>query len=305
MAGALMANFGDILSEIQIEQFKAAQAFDTVRRRYIAKLSEITQRNVIAYYSGWQQKGSLAGTEIRDEDRDGFMRCMHGLDYSKGLDLILHTPGGSIAATQSIIVYLREKFGRDIRAIVPHTAMSGGTIMACAAKTIVMARHSSIGPIDPQIRGIPAKGVLKEFTTAFDEISAEPKKEAVWRPILAQYPPTFLGQCANAITWSEKFAREQLEDCMFRGARNKQSRIDKIINALTEYDEVKLHERQIGYVEAMNIGLRIELLEKNKALQDAVLTVHHCFVHTLSNTPAFKIIENQSGGAFVKVQSRA
>jgi len=298
-----VANFGDILKEIQTEQLRAHQAFDIVRRRHLKALADHTGRNVIAYYSGWQAKGSLGGTEIRDEDRDGFMRCVHGLDCGGGLDLILHTPGGAIAATQSIIVYLREKFGRNIRAIVPHTAMSGGTIMACSATSIVMARHSSIGPIDPQIRGIPAKGVLKEFEKAFDEISTDPKREAIWRPILAQYPPTFLGQCANAIAWSETFAREQLAEGMFKGARDKQAKIDKIITALTEYDEVKLHERQIGYKEARSIGLKIDLLESDKALQDLVLTAHHCFTHTMSNTNAIKIIENQTGGAFVKLAS--
>ncbi|RYZ73593.1 MAG: S49 family peptidase [Proteobacteria bacterium] len=298
--GVRVANFGDILQEIQDEQLKAAQAFDTVRRRHLKALADHTGRNVIAYYSGWQAKGSVGGTEIRDEDRDGFMRCVHGLNCDLGLDFILHTPGGSIAATQSIIVYLREKFGRNIRAIVPHTAMSGGTIMACSAASIVMARHSSIGPIDPQIRGIPAKGVLDEFRKAFEEISAEPKKEAVWRPILSQYSPTFIGQCRNAIAWSEAFAREQLEECMFRGSPNKTKKIDKVIDALTEYDAVKLHERQIGYKEARDIGLKIDLLESDKDLQDLVLTAHHCFVHTLSNTNAIKIIENQTGGAFIK-----
>jgi len=255
---------------------------------------------VIAYYSGWQSKGSIAGTEIRDEDRDGFMRALHGLDYSLGLDLIIHTPGGSIAATQSIIVYLREKFGRNIRAIVPHTAMSGGTIMACAARSIVMARHSSIGPIDPQIRGIPAKGVIEEFRRAYEEIKEDPARIAVWSPILSQYTPTFLGNCENAIRWSEEFSRQQLELNMFHDIDGKMEKIDRVIKALTEYGEVKLHERQIGYEEARTIGLKIELLEDNPTLQDLVLTVHHCFAHTLSNTNAFKIIENHEGAAFVK-----
>ena len=166
-----MPNWGEILTEIASERERANAAFDTVRRKYLAALAAKTNRNVIAYYSGWQSKPGIAGTEIRDEDRDGFMRALHGLDYKKGLDFILHTPGGSIAATQSIIIYLREKFGRDIRAIIPHTAMSGGTIMACSTREIIMARHSSIGPIDPQIRGIPAKGVIKELERAFKEIT--------------------------------------------------------------------------------------------------------------------------------------
>lgn len=297
-----MANWGEVLKEIADEQRRAQTSFDTIRRKYLAALSSHTGRNLIAYYSGWQSKPGVAGTEIRDEDRDGFMRALHQLDYKLGLDLILHTPGGSIAATQSIIVYLREKFGRNIRAIVPHTAMSGGTIMACSAREIIMARHSSIGPIDPQIRGVPAKGVIKEFERAFNEIKTDATKEAVWRPILSQYTPTFVGNCENAIKWSETFARQQLADNMFRGKRNAKEKIDRVINALTEYDEVQLHERQIGYQSARDIGLNIKLLEDDEPLQDLVLTVHHCFVHTLSNTPAFKIIENHHGAAFVKQQ---
>ncbi len=295
-----MANWEDVLTEISDEQNPANRAFDIVRRRHLSSLADSTGRNVIAYYSGWQSKSGIAGREIRDEDRDGFMRVMHGLDYSKGLDLLLHTPGGSIAATQSIILYLREKFGRDIRAFVPHTAMSGGTIMACSAKEIWMARHSSIGPIDPQIRGVPAQGVLAEFSRAYREIVAEPARQAVWAPILAQYTPTFIGACENAIKWSEEFARIQLADNMFVNDRSKKAKIDRVINALTAYDEVKLHERQIGYREARAIGLKIHLLEDHQQLQDAVITAHHCFVHTLSNTSAFKIIENNSGAAFVK-----
>lgn len=181
-----MPNWGDVLTEISGEQQRAQKAFDFVRRKYLKKLEELTGRNAIAYYSGWQSKPGVAGTEIRDEDRDGFMRALHGLDCSRGLDLILHTPGGSIAAAQSIIVYLREKFGRDIRAVIPHTAMSSGTIMACAAREILMARHSSIGPIDPQIRGLPAKGILEEFERAYNEITAEPGRMSVWAPILGQ-----------------------------------------------------------------------------------------------------------------------
>lgn len=297
-----MPNWGDVLSEIGREQQRAALAFDSVRRKYLALLSQETGRNVVAYYSAWQQKVGIGGTEIRDEDRDGVMRALHGLDYKKGLDLLLHTPGGSIAATQSIIVYLREKFGRDIRVIVPHTAMSGGTIIACSGKEIVMARHSSIGPIDPQIRGVPAKGVIEEFKRAASEIAADPSKQAVWLPILSQYTPTFIGNCQNAIKWSEEFARQQLGDNMFRGVKDKKARIDKIITALTEYGEVKLHERQIGYREARNIGLKVALLEDTPAFQDLVLTVHHCYVHTLSNTQAYKLIENHSGAAFIKMQ---
>jgi len=43
---------------------------DVVRRRYLAKLFDLTGRNVIIYDSGWLQKRGVARSEINDEDKD-------------------------------------------------------------------------------------------------------------------------------------------------------------------------------------------------------------------------------------------
>jgi ClpP class serine protease len=66
----------------------------------------------------------------------GFMTAVHGLDRRKGLDLILHTPGGQINATKALVNYLRYAFKGDIRALVLHQAMSAGTIIALACKSV-------------------------------------------------------------------------------------------------------------------------------------------------------------------------
>ena len=165
-----------------IADMQSRQSFDTIRRKYLEELHSYTNRNVIAYYSAWQSK-RVVGTEINDEDRNGFMMALHAMDCNKGLDLILHTPGGSISATQSIVNYLQDKFSGDVRAIIPHTAMSAGTIIACSCKEILMAKHSSIGPIDPQINGVPAQGLLAEFDQAHQEIKDDPSRQFVWLPI--------------------------------------------------------------------------------------------------------------------------
>lgn len=230
------------------------------------------------------------------------MMALHGIECEKGLDIILHTPGGSISATQAIVKYLRDKFDKDIRVIIPHTAMSAGTIIACSSKEIYMAKHSSIGPIDPQIGGKPASGILAEFERAYTEIKEDVAKQYVWAPILQKYTPTLLGHCKNAIDWSEEFAREQLESNMFSGESEpeKTQKINNIIHRLTEYDAVKAHERQINHKEAIDIGLNVKLIEDDQDFQDLILTVHHCFIHTISNTHAIKIIENHLGAASMK-----
>src|SRR4030042_1126917 len=117
-----MPNWNEVLKEIQ--SIQRPDALDVIRRKYLKLLHEHSHRNIIAYYSGWLQKPGLRGSVIDDGDKNGFMTAIHKLDRSKGLDIILHTPGGSIGATESLINYLHVMFGNDIRAIVPQLAMS-------------------------------------------------------------------------------------------------------------------------------------------------------------------------------------
>jgi ClpP class serine protease len=277
-------------------------ASDLVRRNYLQKLQAHTGRNVIAYYSGWLSKPRVTSidTSINDEDKNGFMMAVHQMTKSDGLDLLLHTPGGGMGATESIVFYLRQIFGRDIRAFVPQIAMSAGTMIACSCKEIWMGKHSSLGPIDPQMAGLPALAVKKEFQRAYQEIKKEPKKLAVWEPILRKYSPTFLTQCESAVKWGEQFVAEQLKDVMLFRKKNKTQRAQKIVTRLSDYDENKAHARHIHYDAARSAGLVVKLLEDDKPLQDLVLTVHHCYMHALQNTSAFKIIENHLGAAVVK-----
>ena len=138
-------------------------------------------------------------SSINDEDKNGFMMGVHNVDRTKGLDLILHTPGGDIAATHSIVNYLHKMFGSDIRAVVPQIAMSAGTMIACSCHEILMGTHSNLGPIDPHLRGIPTFGVIREFRRAYREVKKNPSKTFIWQTIIGQYKPTFLGQCENAL----------------------------------------------------------------------------------------------------------
>src|SRR5438034_184222 len=144
------------------------------------------------------------------------MSAIHKLDRAKGLDLVLHTPGGETAATESLVTYLRSMFGTDIRAIVPELAMSAGTMIACSCKEIVMGKHSSLGPIDPQFGGMPAHGVVEEFNRAHREIKEDQTRVLVWQPIIAKYSPTLIGECEKAIEWSNEMTQEWLVTGMLR-----------------------------------------------------------------------------------------
>lgn len=307
-----MPNWNEVLVEIKALESAHTQAarssFVKVRHKYLSQLHAKTGRNIISYYSGWLSKPNNAHNALVDEDKNGFMTAIHNLDRSRGLVLILHTPDGSISATQSIVHYLRQMFGTDIRAIVPQIAMSAGTMVACSCKSIVMGKESNLGPIDPQLNGVPAYAVIEEFERACKEITlpsgeVDTAKLAIWRQIIGQYRPTFLTQCEHAIKRSNLFVTEQLKTVMFGSMKTANRKAAKVVEKLTKYQDG--HDRHYHLDDCKSMGLKIEELEKDKELQDLVLTVHHCYMHALMNTPTYKLIENHLGVGMSKNEALA
>jgi hypothetical protein len=297
-----MATFGEVLTQIQDET--RASPTDRVRRSFIAALHKITGRNVVVYYSGWLQKTGpefFSSVQINDEDKHGFMAAFAGLDFDKGLDLVLHTPGGDVAATESIIEYIRSKFGRDVRVIVPQISMSGGTMIALAAHEIVMGRHSNLGPIDPQIGGRPAIAILAEFEKARNDIVADPKAALLWQPILQQYTPTLLSFADQAIKWTREIGLKALREGLFQGHADADQKANDLVDFLISHDLHRAHGRHLHRGELSQRGLNITELETAPDLQDAVLSVHHACMLTVGNSGAAKLIENHMGIAHVKV----
>ena len=270
-------------------------AFDVVRKKYIKKLSDLTGRNTIVYYSGWLQHPD-GDSSIDDSDMEGFMNAVNELDCTKGLDLVLHTPGGSPTAAEAIVNYLKDKFQKDIRVIVPQLSMSAGTMIACSAKEIVMCRQSSLGPIDPQFNGIPAYNIISEFNDAKKDLAEDPTTANYWAIILQQYPAAFLKTCYDAISLSSTLAEEWLKDNMLK---NNQSAVNGIVEFLNSRDTNHDHGRHFNYKKCCDIGLNISLLEADQEFQDAVLALHHSLMITFQGTNAVKIIENQNGNAYI------
>lgn len=304
-----MPNWNEVLNEINERQIEINErerrdnALDSVRRKYLKQVSDITGRNTIAYYSGFLQKPRIEQTSIDDDDKNGFMSVIHKLDCAKGLDLILHTPGGNLAAAESLVDYLQKMFGSDIRAIVPQIAMSAGTMMACSCKEIIMGKESNLGPIDPQFRGIPASGVVEEFQRAFQEIKLDATKIPIWQVIISKYDPTFIGECEKAISWSKEIVHTWLKNNMFANDPFAEENASKVVDFLSDHENTKSHSRHITIDECKYIGLKVIDLEGylvDRDFQDAVLSMHHAYMHTFSNSTSIKIIENQNGIAMVR-----
>lgn len=145
-----MANWSEILDDVNTYQDSIGR-LNAIRQENLEKINSITGRNVISYYSGWLKNPEAPNIQINDNDINALMNAIYKLDSSKGLDIILHTPGGDIAATESIVNYLQSVFSNNIRAIIPQLSMSAGTMIALSCNSIIMGKQSSLGPIGSSI----------------------------------------------------------------------------------------------------------------------------------------------------------
>jgi ClpP class serine protease len=93
-------------------------------------------------------------------DSEEVLRAIKLTDPNVPIDLILHTPGGLVLATEQIAMALCRHPGK-VTVFVPHYAMSGGTLLALAADEIVMDENAVLGPVDPQLGQWPANSILK------------------------------------------------------------------------------------------------------------------------------------------------
>lgn len=281
--------------------------FDGIRRKYLAELHRHTGTEVILYASGWLQKPDTppALVSIGDEDIQALMEVSQGLTGNR-LDLIMHSPGGSPEAAESIVSYLRQRFSH-IRLIVPQLAMSAATMIACAVDEIVLGKHSFLGPTDPQImlptslgvRLVPAQAVLDQFDRAQEEC-ADPAKLSAWIPMLGQYGPDLLVQCESALDMSKDLVRTWLETYMFKDLDDRAKRAKSIATWLADHGHFKSHSRHISRDEVERRGFTVVPLEKDPDLQDLALSVFHATTHTFAGTSAAKIVESHTGRAFVK-----
>ncbi len=101
---------------------------------------------------------------ISIEDSENLLRAIRQTPADVPIDLVLHTPGGLVLAAEQIAFALK-KHSAQVTVFLPHYAMSGGTLIALAADTIMMDINAVLGPVDPQIRTgasqYPAVSIIK------------------------------------------------------------------------------------------------------------------------------------------------
>ena len=103
--------------------------------------------------------GLLTRRFISVEDSEEVLRAIRMTPSDVPIDLILHTPGGLVLASEQIARALM-KHPAKVTVYIPHYAMSGGTMIALAADEIRMDENAVLGPMDPQLGQFPAASIV-------------------------------------------------------------------------------------------------------------------------------------------------
>jgi ClpP class serine protease len=130
---------------------------DRHRRELIRRLEHERGSRVITLIHRQEAVSLLGlpfGRYIDIDDSEQLLRAIRLTPPEMPIDLLLHTPGGLVLASDQIAYALKRHDGR-VTVIVPHYAMSGGTLVALAADEILMDPDAVLGPVDPQLGSIP------------------------------------------------------------------------------------------------------------------------------------------------------
>jgi ClpP class serine protease len=211
---------------------------EAARMKIFKSLEEKRGTRVIALIHR-QESISILGIPmaryIDIQDSEQLLRAIKLTDPSVPIDLILHTPGGLVLASEQIAYALCRHKGK-VSVFVPHYAMSGGTLVALAADDIIMDDNAVLGPVDPQIGGQPAVSILSV-------LDQKPHKEIDDQTfILADVSRKAIKQVRDTVAriLNEGYPPEQAE---------------KIVETLTS--GTWTHDYPITVPEALEMGLRV------------------------------------------------
>ena len=191
-----------------------------------------------------QESISLLGIPISRfiniEDSEQILRAIRLTPPNVPIDLVLHTPGGLVLATEQIARALI-RHTAQVTVFIPHYAMSGGTMLAMAADEIVMDENAVLGPVDPQLGNVAAASILKVLEEKpIDKIDDQTLVTA--------------DVARKAMNQVQRFVRSLLQDDVPQ-QKVKPEDIEKIVERLTTGQVT--HDYPVTVEEATEMGLPI------------------------------------------------
>lgn len=249
--------------------FWVAQKDRYLRQLMIKDIEEITKRRLLVYFGN-----RLSDAEIDVKDAAYMLELLSDVD-GQPFDLLLETTGGETDATESLISAIRN-CSPSFRVIVANAAKSNGTLVCLAATSIIMGAASELGPIEPQLRGVPCS------TLALPEAGSA--TELFGLHIEAKH----------ALKQTEKLARTLLRDGMMKG---EEGLVDDAVSKLLMRGTYYSHGSVIDHSEASNLGLKVEYLPPNNDLWKRFWMLHCTYDYDCQEKGYIKVFESSSRSA--------
>jgi len=226
-------------------------------------------------------------------DIEGFTDLVNSSSGSKAVDILIHSPGGQPDATERIVSILRNKFD-DITFLIPHSAYSAATMLALSGNSIILHPSATLGPIDPQINGIPARSIKRGFEKVKRIIIEEgPEALPAYIPLIEKYSLDLLEICEDSEKLSQELVRNWLALYMFNGEKGQKRKIDKAVDFFSNYDNHLLHSRPLVFEKLKPYGLKIE--QADSVLEGLLWESYILINGFFSVTPFVKLYECSRG----------
>jgi hypothetical protein len=208
---------------------------------------------------------------IEDGDAEMLEGVLQTCDFSKGLALVISSPGGIGLEAERIINVLRSYSGtKEYVALVPGRAKSAATMICLGASRIIMGKTSELGTVDPQVT-IKEKdkvsrfsiyNIVKSYENLFEKAVKESGHLEPYIQQLSNYDEREIAEYRTALSLSDDIAIRALKTCMLREMPEADIK-KKISIFLIPETKAKVHGRPISAEDANNCGLNIDMKEVN------------------------------------------
>lgn len=152
-----------LILAVALQPLFMSRWFTLQRMQAIRRIEQKRRTRVITMIHRQERQnlfGFALARHIDLEDAQTVIAAIKDTPRDMPIDLVLHTPGGLVLAAMQIARAV-EAHPAKVTVFVPVYAMSGGTLITLAADEIVLGEFSVLGPIDPQIAGLPAASIVK------------------------------------------------------------------------------------------------------------------------------------------------
>jgi hypothetical protein len=139
-------------------------------------------------------------------------RLIRKLPQGNGIDLILHSLGGTTDTAAAIASLCRVRFG-SFRVVVPFLAKSAATLLALAADERLLSTSGQLGPVDPQVLH-PEKQVwfpAHSIREALERVEAT-KDPLVKVAMADKLDPFLIGAYEDAIRASKQYIEQAIDN---------------------------------------------------------------------------------------------